>query len=94
MNYKIDIAEVASLIDSALGTSYNNSARMCPSVIATKTSRQNIYWMAKDEFTKIDIKYGKYKNNVPYIANNLYSYANIFKMIEDTCMSIGYNISE
>ncbi len=92
INYKIDVNDFKDLRIALAEATYNSPQQLCQSIVAEKTTRENIYYTVKDEITDLNNRYSKYRNDILYIDNNLYSWFNFLQITRDKCLSLGYPI--
>lgn len=90
VNYKLDAQDGEDLRNSLLNAAYNSPSQMCPSIIAERTTMQHIYYMVLDDIAELESKYGKYRNSISYIANNLNGLDGTIQIVKDKCASLGY----
>ena len=43
-----------------------------------------------DEYAELKLKYGKYRNSIGYIDNNLNSNDGLIQIVKDKCAALGY----
>jgi len=89
VNYKLDAQDGEGLRNDLLLAAYNSPSQMCPSIIAERTTRQHLYYLVLDNIAKLKSKYGKYRNSISYIDNNLAGLDGIIQIVKDKCASLG-----
>lgn len=91
INYKLDVINsgINDLSEILFAANYEI---MCPNVVANKTSGQHAYYMFLDAYNDLVIRYAKYRYDIEYIDNNLFSHEYFLDMFRDGCESVGHNI--
>lgn len=89
VQYKLDTLKT-DLSDSLLTAAYNSPTALCPNVIATQTTRNNVYYYVLDDYESLVTKYSQYREDISYIDNNLNGKYGLLQIVRDQCSAIGY----
>lgn len=92
IEYKLDMQQTADLQDALLSASLNSPKQLCPSIVANRTTRENIYYLVEDGINAKEAKYRKYANQISYIYNNLNAQWGVLEFVKDQCASAQYSI--
>lgn len=91
IQYKLDTAQT-TVRDGLMNAAYNSPSGLCPSIVASRTTRNNIYYLVIDDLSNLEAKYGLYRDSIPYINTNLNSIDAMLSIVRDQCSAIGYSL--
>ena len=91
-NYKIDAQNGNSKLELLLEGVYNSPSQSCSSIVANQTTKQHLYYLVLDDLNSLENKYGKYRNEISYIENNLNGLWGILETVKNKCESVGFKI--
>lgn len=92
INYKVDAQDGKSLREALLNASVSSPDKLCPNIIAERTTKKNIYYLVINQLNDLEAQYGQYKEKIVYIGNNLPGLWAAIEIVKDKCESIGFNI--
>lgn len=92
MNYKIDVQNGKDLRVSLSNAAINSPGQLCSSIINSRLTRENIYYLVLDDLSLLENEYGKYRDKISYIENNLNSWWGMIDMVKNDCQSSGFKI--
>jgi hypothetical protein len=91
-NYKIDAQNGNSRRELLLEGVYDSPSQSCSSIVANQTTKQHLYYLVLDDLNSLENKYGKYRNKISYIENNLNGLWGILETVKNKCESVGFKI--
>ena len=92
IKYKLDVDTTEEWMEIISNAIYNHPETTCRGIIENRTTKDHSYYLFIDSLANLETKYGKYRDSIEYIYNNLYSINNLAQILKDKCEAVGYNI--